>query len=159
MSLKRKASTLPTTDAKKSKTITSFFGPPKPVTPTTKATATTAKGTGTTTEAIAAPASTWDKKKWVDKLTPEQKDLLVLEIETLHESWLKELKDEVTSASFLDLKRFLKKEHEAGKKIFPPAVDVYSWYLLPSALVPPNPTPTDNCLTGPATHLSTPSKL
>lgn len=57
------------------------------------------------------------------------KDLLGLEIESLHESWLKELKNEITSKEFLELKRFLKREHEAGKKIFPPAEDVYSWYV------------------------------
>ncbi len=60
-------------------------------------------------------------------LSGEQKDLLALEIGTLHESWLKELKDELTSSGFLELKKFLKKEHEAGKKIFPLAEDVYSW--------------------------------
>jgi uracil-DNA glycosylase len=62
--------------------------------------------------------------------------LLALEIGTLHESWLKELKDEVTSSSFLNLKRFLKAEHEAGKKIFPPAEDVYSWYIASSTFSP-----------------------
>ena len=63
----------------------------------------------------------------MEKLTPEQKDLLALEIETLDESWLAQLKDEVVSKEFLELKRFLKKEHEQGKQIFPPAPDVYSW--------------------------------
>jgi uracil-DNA glycosylase len=63
----------------------------------------------------------------VKTLSGEQKDLLALEIGTLHESWLKELKDELTSSGFLELKKFLKKEHEAGKKIFPLAEDVYSW--------------------------------
>lgn len=125
MSLKRKASTLPGSDAKKPKadsSITSFFGPPKTVAPATKV-------NGTTTESTPAalPAIKWDKEKWLKTLTAEQKDLLALEIGTLHESWLKELKEEVTSPSFLSLKKFLKKEHEAGKKIFPPAEDVYSW--------------------------------
>lgn len=73
----------------------------------------------------------WDKEAWAKKLTAEQRDLLGLEIQTLHESWLRELKDEVTSKEFLDLKRFLKKEHESGKKVFPPAEDVYSWFVLP----------------------------
>ena len=73
-------------------------------------------------------APKFDKAKWVEKLTPEQKDLLTLEIETLHESWLAQLKDEILSKEFLALKRFLKSEHDAGKKIFPPAPDVYSWY-------------------------------
>ena len=77
--------------------------------------------------AAAAPAPKFDKEKWIEKLTPEQKDLLALEIQSLDESWLAHLKDEVLSKDFLELKRFLKKEHEAGKKIFPPASDVYSW--------------------------------
>ena len=75
----------------------------------------------------AAPAPKFDKAKWVEKLTPDQKELLALEIESMDESWLAQLKDDVLSKDFLDLKRFLKKEHEAGKKIFPPAPDVYSW--------------------------------
>ena len=74
-----------------------------------------------------APAIKFDKAKWVEKLSAEQKDLLALEIEYLHESWLGPLKDEITSSSFLELKRFLKREHQAGKQIFPPAPDVYSW--------------------------------
>ena len=81
-----------------------------------------------------APAIKFDKAKWVEKLTPEQKDLLALEIEYLHESWLGPLKDEITSPSFLELKRFLKREHEGGKKIFPPAPDVYSWLVKPCFL-------------------------
>jgi uracil-DNA glycosylase len=129
MSLKRKASTLPLTDSKKPKSnssITAFFGPPKTAAPTTKV-------NGTATESITASVSSvkWDKEKWVKTLTDEQKDLLALEIGTLDESWLKELKDEVTSSAFLELKKFLKKEHEAGKKIFPPAEDVYSWFVKP----------------------------
>ena len=61
------------------------------------------------------------------KLTPEQKDLLQLEIDTLDESWLYHLKEELVSPQFLELKRFLKKEYESGKKIFPPKQDIYSW--------------------------------
>jgi uracil-DNA glycosylase len=78
--------------------------------------------------AEAAPA-TFDKDAWVAKLTDEQKQLLKLEIDTLHESWLGPLKDEITKPEFLELKRFLKREAESGKKIFPPSADVYSWYL------------------------------
>ncbi|KAH7336636.1 uracil-DNA glycosylase [Rhexocercosporidium sp. MPI-PUGE-AT-0058] len=115
MSLKRKATDPPTSsDPKKPKangSITSFFGAPK----------------SARTSSTATPAITFDKEKWIKTLTAEQKDLLKLEIDTLHESWLKELKDEVTSAGFLDLKRFLKRERESGKKIFPKEEDVYSW--------------------------------
>lgn len=74
-----------------------------------------------------APAPKWDKDAWIAKLNDEQKELLKLEIETLHESWLQHLTNEVTSPEFLNLKRFLKKEVETGKKIFPPSEDVYSW--------------------------------
>lgn len=73
----------------------------------------------------------FDKEKWVDKLTPEQKELLSLEIETLHESWLAQLKDEVLTKDFLDLKRFLKTEKETGQKVFPPEKEIYSWFVLP----------------------------
>lgn len=115
-SLKRKAGPVAgAADAKKPKpngNIASFFGAaqPKPASST-----------------AAAPVSKFDKQKWVDGLTPEQKDLLKLEIETLDDSWLAHLKDDVTTKEFLDLKRFLNKETSAGKKWFPPAEDVYSW--------------------------------
>ena len=45
----------------------------------------------------------------------------------MHETWLAVLKDEILTKEFLELKRFLKREREAGKTIFPPAEDVYSW--------------------------------
>ncbi|TQS33539.1 hypothetical protein Golomagni_06111 [Golovinomyces magnicellulatus] len=114
--LKRKASDLATGDSKKPKSngsISSFFGAaPKPA-----ATATAAP----------APATKFDKQKWIDGLTAEQKQLLALEIETLHESWLALLKDDIMSKEFLELKRFLDRETKAGKKWFPPKEDVYSW--------------------------------
>ncbi|MCJ1229169.1 uracil DNA glycosylase [Toensbergia leucococca] len=116
---KRKAVDLAASDAKKPKangSITSFFGAPKNV-----------SGTSATSPAVPTPAVKFDKEKWVEKLTDEQKLLLKLEIETLHESWLAHLKDEVLSKEFLDLKRFLKKEGEEGRQIFPPLEDVYSW--------------------------------
>ncbi|KAL2063791.1 hypothetical protein VTL71DRAFT_5596 [Oculimacula yallundae] len=121
MSLKRKAGDTPTSDAKKPKhdaSITSFFGAPKTVLKSTT-------GNGSSTPAP-TPVN-FNKQKWVDSLSEETRDLLKLEIDTLHESWLKELKDEVTSKGFLDLKRFLKRERESGKKIFPKEEDVYSW--------------------------------
>lgn len=110
--LKRKAATTGNeTEAKKPKangSIASFFGAvPKP--------------------AGAASAARFDKAKWVEGLTAEQKELLKLEINTLHDSWLALLKDDVTSKEFLELKKFLNRETAAGKKWFPPAEDVYSW--------------------------------
>lgn len=60
-------------------------------------------------------------------MTAEQKELLQLEIDTLDESWLAQLKEEVLTPEFLALKRFLKKEKESGAKIFPPENDIYSW--------------------------------
>ncbi len=104
--LKRKATEAAGSDSKKTKAngnITSFFGAPKP-TPTN-----------------------FDKAKWVASLTAEQKELLQLEINTLHDSWLVHLKDDIMSKEFLNLKRFLATETKAGHKWFPPAEDVYSW--------------------------------
>lgn len=112
MSLKRKAADI-ATEAKKPKvngSITSFFGQPK-VKPA----------------ASTAASLSFDKDAWVAKLTDEQKDLLKLEIDTLHESWLPHLKDVLISPKFLELKRFLKKELADGKTIYPPMKDVYSW--------------------------------
>lgn len=123
MSLKRKAADIAAADAKKPKanaSITSFFGPPK----SNPSTSSTNPSKGPTDP---APALKFDKEKWIASLTEEQKTLLKLEIETLHESWLAVLKDEITTKSFLDLKKFLKSEAESGKKIFPPSEDVYSW--------------------------------
>jgi uracil-DNA glycosylase len=108
MSLKRKAGEAATDASKKPKangSITAFFGAPKP-NPNSKA---------------AAAAK-------FDKLTDEQKDLLQLEIDTLHESWLPHLKDVLLSPQFLELKKFLKQELKSGKTIYPPMKDVYSWY-------------------------------
>lgn len=120
MSLKRKAAEAATSAAKKPKangSITAFFGPPKVVSSTASNSTTAAK----------PAASKFDKDAWLKKLTDEQKELLKLEIDTLHESWLAHLKDEITSPEFLNLKRFIKKEQDEGKKIFPPMEDVYSW--------------------------------
>lgn len=120
--VKRKAVDLAAAEAKKPKangSITSFFGPPKPV-----------STTSSTSPAVPPPAVKFDKEAWLAKLTDEQKELLKLEIETLHESWLAHLKDEVLTKEFLDLKRFLKKEKQDGKTIFPPLEDVYSWWVL-----------------------------
>jgi uracil-DNA glycosylase len=123
-SLKRKAVPLTASpqDQKKPKkdaTLTSFFGAPK-ITPSANSTS-----NGSTAESTTVK---FDKEKWVASLNDEQKELLKLEIDTLDPSWLSHLKDEVTSREFLDLKRFLQKEIDSGKKIFPPLEDVYSWY-------------------------------
>lgn len=104
------------TDSKKTKTssITSFFGAPK------------AKPANA--RPASAVPSNFNKQKWVDSLTPEQRVLLQLEIDTMDESWLARLKEEVVTPEFLELKRFLKKEKDSGAKIFPPENEVYSWY-------------------------------
>ncbi|GLI77022.1 uracil DNA glycosylase [Penicillium ochrochloron] len=126
--LKRNADHLSgsTADPKKPKggSITSFFGVPKPK---ALSTATNGSGTNGSGTATAPRVSTFNKEKWVASLTPEQKELLQLEIDTLDESWLAHLKDEIVTSEFLNLKRFLKKEKEAKVKIFPPEEDVYSW--------------------------------
>lgn len=115
--LKRSANHLstPAIDSKKPKSngsITSFFGIPK------------AKSTDSNP---VAPSSSFNKEKWVASLTQDQRELLQLEIDTLDDSWLAQLRDEVVSPEFLGLKRFLKKEMQSGAKIFPPENEIYSW--------------------------------
>lgn len=112
--LKRKAINEQSSDTKKPKqngSIMSFFGKTE-----------TAKNSGPS-----AAAAAFNKAKWVASLTEEQKELLQLEIETLHESWLALLKDDVLTKEFLDLKRFLLREMSSGRRWFPPKEDVYSW--------------------------------
>ncbi|EUC40657.1 hypothetical protein COCMIDRAFT_108236 [Bipolaris oryzae ATCC 44560] len=116
MSLKRKAAAAATDASKKTKqngSITAFFGPPKtdPNAPPKQT----------------AAAAKFDKDAWVAKLTDEQKDLLQLELDTMHESWLPHLKDVLVTPQFLQLKRFLKQELASGKTVYPPMKDVYSW--------------------------------
>jgi uracil-DNA glycosylase len=102
-----------------SRSITSFFSGPK--------------AAASSTAGPAVPrdikGATFNKDVWVATLTDEQKALLRLEINTLHESWLAHLKDEIVTKEFLDLKRFLKREAESGQRIFPPSEDVYSWLV------------------------------
>ncbi|KAG4306091.1 hypothetical protein PORY_000079 [Pneumocystis oryctolagi] len=43
----------------------------------------------------------FNKQAWVQGLNENQKELLKLEIESLHESWLNVLKDELTKPYFL----------------------------------------------------------
>lgn len=119
--LKRNADHLstPKSDSKKPKggSITSFFGVPKPK----------AVGTQAASSATAPKSSSFNKDKWVESLTAEQRELLQLEIDTLDESWLVHLKGDLITTEFLNLKRFLKKEKDTKAKVFPPDEDVYSW--------------------------------
>ncbi|KAK6459656.1 uracil-DNA glycosylase [Scheffersomyces xylosifermentans] len=65
------------------------------------------------------------KDEWLASLTAEQKQLLDLEISTLHISWLAALHKELTKPYFLNLKRFLATQR--GVKVFPPEDQIYSW--------------------------------
>ena len=116
--LKRKADGQAGAEVKKPKqdaSIMSFFGGGTP------------KAQGASGDQPAA--SKFDKQKWVSRLTEEQRELLDLEISTLHESWLSVLKDELVTREFLELKRFLQRETQAGRHWYPPQKDVYSWYV------------------------------
>lgn len=113
-------------EAKKPKAdgnIASFFKAAAPKTNNSSDGASSAPGAAGPT----APAIHFDKDKWVASLTDEHRELLKLEIDTLHDSWLAHLKDDVRHPSFLELKRFLKREKENGAKVFPPEADIYSW--------------------------------
>ena len=102
-------------DAKKPKqngTLASFFTAPP-------------KNTGQAQPA----APKFNKEKWVAGLTQEQRTLLKLEIDTMDDSWLSILKEDLVTKEFMNLKMFLEKEEKSGKKIFPPKEDIYSWYV------------------------------
>lgn len=140
-SVKRKATGQPAgSDPKKPKqnaSITSFFGAPKS-SPTAAANGVKSSLAGSSPVSAGGLESAtpkFDKAKWVASLTDEQKQLLKLEIDTLDPSWLAHLKDEIKTKEFLDLKRFLDREASAGKKIFPPREDIYSWYALTPQIV------------------------
>ncbi|KAK9476097.1 uracil-DNA glycosylase-like protein [Lipomyces japonicus] len=149
--VKRKAATAAATGktAKRTVPLTAFFAKKEvqaslPTTPVVTATVaavnkdvtivtpnsiTTATTTTMTTTVKAGVA--FDKNKWINGLTTEQRDLLQLEIATMEESWLAALHAEFTKPYFLKLKRFLMTEHTTGKQvILPPASDVYAWSRL-----------------------------
>ncbi|SGZ55053.1 CIC11C00000000093 [Sungouiella intermedia] len=67
----------------------------------------------------------FNKEEWINSLAPEQRQLLTLEINTMHISWLAALHTELTKPYFLKLKRFL--HAQAGKTVFPPPGHIYSW--------------------------------
>lgn len=94
--------------------IVSFFGAPK-------------TGSSLPSSEKSGPAAKFNKDEWVASLTPEQRDLLKLEIETLDIDWMAALKNQLVTKEFLDLKRFLKQEISNGVKVFPPAEDIYAW--------------------------------
>ncbi|RLV94880.1 Uracil-DNA glycosylase [Spathaspora sp. JA1] len=68
----------------------------------------------------------FNKVAWIKSLSSEQQELLNLEINTLHISWLAPLHQELTKPYFLKLKQFLKSQSN-GKTIFPPTNQIYSW--------------------------------
>ena len=110
--------------------ITSFFGAPKssPSNAGDKSTTIASSPPVRTPQpSLSTNSSTWDKEAWLATLTPETRTLLSLEIHTLHETWLRVLAADLTSPSFIALKRFLAQEASTGHTIFPPSADVYSW--------------------------------
>lgn len=82
--------------------------------------------TVTSSPKTVSKSSPFDKATWLDGLPAKQRDLLKLEIDTLHESWLSALHQELTKPYFIKLKEFIAKER-ASAQIFPPESDVYSW--------------------------------
>lgn len=79
-----------------------------------------------TPRAAAAPTKAFVKAEWLDTLKTSERELLDLEINTLDDSWLSVLSQELTKPYFLKLKEYLKKER-ASQTVFPPEKDVYSW--------------------------------
>lgn len=68
----------------------------------------------------------FNKEEWVSSLTEEQKQLLDLEIRTLHITWLAYLHKELTKPYFVKLKQYLQVQM-GSKTVFPPPKSIYSW--------------------------------
>lgn len=68
----------------------------------------------------------FNKDEWISSLTQDQRELLELEISTLHISWLAALHQTLTKPYFLKLKEFVNSQR-SSKTIFPPIDQVYSW--------------------------------
>ncbi|KAF9046882.1 uracil-DNA glycosylase [Hymenopellis radicata] len=73
-----------------------------------------------------------------DSLSESERALLQLECESMGNSWLKLLKDEIKKPYFVQLKKFLWDEGVRGvsdsllpPKVYPPAKDIYSWSNTP----------------------------
>ena len=121
MGTKRKAPSAKEETRKKSRAITSFFSgageesrkKPRAATPVLS-------GAGD-------PVIDFDKDAWAETLTEDQKRLLQLELETMHVSWLAELKDVLITPQFLSLKEFLEREKEEKRIVYPAEADIYSW--------------------------------
>ena len=79
----------------------------------------------------------FDKVAWIKSLTVEQREILQLEINHLHITWLAFLHKELTKPYFIALKKFLKSQ--LNKTIFPPSDKIYSWSHL-------TPLPNVKCL-------------
>lgn len=115
--IKRKAAETATSTPKKARAITSFFTP----------SGGSVSSSSSSPLPKSAAVSKFDKLKWISKLSDEQRSLLSLEINTMHDSWLGALKEELVTPDFLSLKRFLQGEKEKGKRVYPPEEDIYSW--------------------------------
>ncbi|KAK7205581.1 uracil-DNA glycosylase-like protein [Myxozyma melibiosi] len=129
---KRKGAELSSGEAKKTRPLTAFFKPA-----TAKAEVSFSSSSTSSSSTSSTPPSTpsttptpFDREKWSASLTPEQRDLLDLEINTMHPSWLAALHKELTQPYFLSLKKFLLSEDTSHQKILPPARDVYAWSRL-----------------------------
>lgn len=72
----------------------------------------------------------FNREKFIEALTDEERTLLNLEITTMDASWFEILHSEITKPYFIELKKFLNKEWESSTPIFPPKEDIYSWTRL-----------------------------
>ncbi|KAI9302945.1 uracil-DNA glycosylase-like protein [Cunninghamella echinulata] len=86
------------------------------------------------TEAAVTESSPEEARQILSDLDDEKKELLNLEMTTMHHQWLKVLKPELTKPYFLKLKKFLLQEKNDGQTIYPPENEIYSWsnYTPPS---------------------------
>ncbi|KAI8336281.1 uracil-DNA glycosylase-like protein [Chlamydoabsidia padenii] len=126
-------STVNKENKKKQTTLFSMFKPKETTTATVTEKTTTVDKENANNDTDSSSSLDLAKSLFED-VDDETKNLLHLEITTMHYDWLRVLKPELTKAYFIKLKKYLKQELLDKQVIYPPAKDIYSWsnYTPPS---------------------------
>ncbi|KAJ2685871.1 uracil DNA glycosylase [Coemansia spiralis] len=115
----------------KRKTLDSYFVSKKAKLPRPSTPPPSAKGkqpeTAETKDLSSEDQPETAKDDETEDVSSEDHGILSLEYSTIHPSWLKLLKGELTKPYFQSLKQFLLAEAAAKKTVYPADPDVYSW--------------------------------
>ncbi|KAI5846815.1 uracil-DNA glycosylase-like protein [Tricharina praecox] len=123
--LKRKAPPTPSSTAKKTRSIASFFRPA--ASPSSSNSGSSTSSTNGSGDIATSTLPKFNKATWLSTLTPEQRTLLSLELSSIGPSYLGLLAPLLTTPQFLSLKAFLASERGP---VYPPAPQIYTWTRL-----------------------------